>query len=57
MARLIVILLLAGAGYYLYSNWDGITSGFINSAKQDKTVQVVGETRSELNADVEATEE
>ncbi len=50
MLRLIVIVILAGACYFVYNNWNNITSGFINSAKQEKTVQVVGSTRGELNS-------
>ncbi len=51
MIRLIIIVILAGACYFVYNNWSNITSGFINSAKKDKTVQVVGATRNELNSE------
>ena len=51
MARLIIIALLAAGAYYTYNNWDNITGGFLNSAKQDKTVQAVGGTRSELQSE------
>ena len=53
MLRLIIIVILAGACYFVYNNWSNITSGFINSAKQEKTVQIVGGTRGELNSEAQ----
>lgn len=53
MLRLIVIILLAGACYFVYNNWNDITTGFISGAKQEKTVQAVGGTRSELNSEAQ----
>ena len=51
MIRLIIIVILAGACYFVYNNWSNITSGFIKKKKKDKTVQVVGATRNELNSE------
>ena len=51
MVRLIIIALLAAGAYYTYNNWDNIADSFLNSAKQDKTVQAVGGTRSELQSE------
>ena len=49
MAKIIVIVLLAGAAWFVYNNWSDLTSGFLDAAKKEKTVQVVGGTRGELN--------
>lgn len=49
MAKIIVIVLLAGAAWFVYNNWTDLTAGFLDAAKKEKTVQVVGGTRSELN--------
>ncbi len=53
MLRLIVIVILAAACYFVYNNWSNITSGFMNSAKQEKTIQAVGSTRGELNSEAQ----
>lgn len=53
MMRLIVILLIAGAVYFVYNNWSDISTNLVNSAKQEKTINAVGETRSELYEDAQ----
>lgn len=54
MMKLIVIVLLACAGWFLYTNWSDITGSFLDAAKQEKTVQAVGGTRGELNSEAQA---
>ena len=53
MMRLIVILLIAGAVYFVYNNWSEISANFVNSAKQEKTINAVDGTRSELYDDAQ----
>lgn len=53
MMRLIVILLIAGAVYSVYNNWSDISANFLNSAKQEKTINAVDETRSKLYQDAQ----
>ena len=57
MAKVIVILLLAGAAWFIYSNWSDLSSTLVNAAKNEKTVQVVGGTRGELNSEAQAAME
>ena len=40
MAKIIVIVLLAGAAWFVYNNWSDLTSGFLDAAKKEKTVTV-----------------
>ena len=54
MAKIIVIVLLAGAAWFVYNNWSDLTSGFLDAAKKEKTVQVVGGTRGDLNSEAQA---
>lgn len=53
MMRFIVILLIAGAVYFVYNNWSDISANFLNSAKQEKTINAVDETRSKLYQDAQ----
>ena len=57
MMKLILIVLLAVGGWYVYNNWSDLTSSFMNAAQQEKTVQAVGGTRGELNSEAEAAME
>ena len=57
MAKLIVIVLLALGGWYVYNNWSDLTANFLNAAQQEKTVQAVGGTRGELNSEATAAME
>lgn len=59
MIRLIVIIIIAAAGWFAYTNWGSMTKNVDmekseNAIKQEKTIQRVINTR---NNDASATED
>lgn len=40
MVRLIILLLVAGAGFYCYSNWDNLKASFLDNAGKSQSVQI-----------------
>lgn len=52
MKQIIIIAIIATAGYFMYANWDKINTTFAGSIQNErtiKTIQAVNQGRNNLN--------
>ena len=56
MKQIIIIAIVAVAGYFMYANWDKINTTFtggIQNERTVKTIQAVNQGRNEMNSEAQ----
>lgn len=56
MKQIIIVAIIAVAGYFMYANWDKINTTFtggIQNERTVKTIQAVNQGRNEMNSEAQ----
>lgn len=56
MKQVIIVSIIAVAGYFMYANWDKINTTFtggIQNERTVKTIQAVNQGRNEMNSEAQ----
>ncbi len=56
MKQVIIVAIIAVAGYFMYANWDKINTTFtggIQNERTVKTIQAVNQGRNEMNSEAQ----
>lgn len=56
MKQIIIVAIIAVAGYFMYANWDKINTTFtggIQNERTVKTIQAVNQGRNEINSEAQ----
>ena len=56
MKQIIIIAIVAVAGYFMYANWDKINTTFTGGIQNErtlKTIQAVNQGRNEMNSEAQ----
>ena len=56
MKQVIIVAIIAVAGYFMYANWDKINTTFTSGIQNErtlKTIQAVNQGRNEMNSEAQ----
>ncbi len=56
MKQVIIVAIIAVAGYFMYANWDKINTTFTGGMQNErtvKTIQAVNQGRNEMNSEAQ----
>lgn len=56
MKQVIIVAIIAVAGYFMYANWDKINTTFTGGIQNErtlKTIQAVNQGRNEMNSEAQ----
>ena len=56
MKQVIIVVIIAVAGYFMYANWDKINTTFTGGIQNErtlKTLQAVNQGRNEMNSEAQ----
>ena len=56
MKQIIIVAIIAVAGYFMYANWDKINTTFTGGIQNErtlKTIQAVNQGRNEMNSEAQ----